>query len=91
MGSVAARRSGDPGVALVCVRPGAIGWADRPSAQVARSRALAQLIGAHSLAICAVAAVSYVAVNEHEPSRRVATALKFLIVTLAVAAIVDHF
>jgi hypothetical protein len=44
----------------------------------------------YSLAICVVAAVLYVAVNEHEPSRRVASALKFLIVILAVAAIVGH-
>jgi hypothetical protein len=44
----------------------------------------------YGLAICVLAAVSYVAVNEHEPSGRVASALKFLIVTLAVAAIVGH-
>jgi hypothetical protein len=44
----------------------------------------------YSLAICVVGAVLYVAVNKHEPNRRVAAALKFLIVTWAVAAIVGH-
>ncbi len=32
----------------------------------------------------------YVAVNKHEPSRRIGSVLKVLIVTLAVAAIVGH-
>ncbi len=44
----------------------------------------------YSAVICVIAAVLFVAVNEHEPSRRVASALKVLIVTLAVAAIVGH-
>ena len=44
----------------------------------------------YNLVICVVAAVLYVAVNKHEPSRRIASALKVLIVTLAVAAIVRH-
>ena len=44
----------------------------------------------YNVVICAVAAVLYVAVNKHEPSRRIASALKVLIVTLAVAAIVRH-
>ena len=44
----------------------------------------------YNVVICVVAAVLYVAVNRHEPSRRIASALKVLIVTLAVAAIVRH-
>jgi len=44
----------------------------------------------YNVVICVVAAVLYVAVNKHEPSRRIASALKVLIVTLAVAAIVRH-
>ena len=36
----------------------------------------------YNVVICVVAAVLYVAVNKHEPSRRIASALKVLIVTL---------
>jgi hypothetical protein len=48
------------------------------------------IVSLYSFIICLVAAVLYVAVNAHEPSRRVAFALKVLIVTLAVAAILGH-
>jgi hypothetical protein len=44
----------------------------------------------YTFVICVIAAVLYVAVDTHEPSRRVARALKFLIITLAVAAIVGR-
>jgi hypothetical protein len=48
------------------------------------------ILSLYNLIICVVAAVLFVAVNAHEPSRRVASALKVLIVTLAVAAILGH-
>jgi hypothetical protein len=38
-----------------------------------------------------VAAVLYVAVNEHKPDRRLAFALKMFIVIVVVAAIVRHW
>ena len=40
--------------------------------------------------ICSVAAVLYVAVNNLEPNRRYASALKILIITLAVVAFLAH-
>jgi hypothetical protein len=45
------------------------------------------IFGLYSLVICLVAAVLYVAVNNLEPDRREATALKILIIGLAGAAI----
>jgi hypothetical protein len=51
---------------------------------------IAQMLALYSVVICLIAAVLYVAVNKHEPNRRVAAALKFLIVTWAIAAIVGH-
>jgi hypothetical protein len=44
----------------------------------------------YTFVICVIAAVLHVAVDTHEPSRRVASALKFLIITFAVAAIIGH-
>jgi hypothetical protein len=49
------------------------------------------ILSLYSIIICAVAAVLYAAVNEHEPDRRLALALKTLIVILVVAAIVRHW
>ena len=40
--------------------------------------------------ICLVAAVLYVAVNKLEPNRRLARALRIVIVAVAVAAILAH-
>jgi hypothetical protein len=48
------------------------------------------ILGLYSLVICFVAAVLYVAVNDLEPNRREATALKILIIGLAGAAILAH-
>jgi hypothetical protein len=48
------------------------------------------ILGLYSLVICLVAAMLYVAVNNLEPNRREATALKILIIGLAVAAILAH-
>ena len=48
------------------------------------------MLALYSVVIYMIAAVLYVAVNKHEPNRRVAAALKFLIVTCAIAAIVGH-
>ena len=49
------------------------------------------ILSLYSIVLCVVAAVLYVAVNEHEPNRRVAFALKMFIVILVVAAIVHHW
>ena len=49
------------------------------------------ILSLYSIVICVVAAVLYVAVNEHEPNRRLAFALKMFIVILVVAAIVHHW
>jgi len=46
--------------------------------------------GLYSFIICLVAAMLYVAVNDIEPNRRHATALKALIIVLAVLAIVSR-
>jgi hypothetical protein len=48
------------------------------------------ILSLYSFIICLVAAVLYVAVNKIEPNNRVASALKFLIITLAVGAILAH-
>jgi hypothetical protein len=48
------------------------------------------VLSLYSVVICLIAAVLYVAVDKHEPSRRLASPLKVLIVTLAVAAIIGH-
>jgi len=45
------------------------------------------IFGLYSFIICLVAALLYVAVNNLEPNRREATALKILIIGLAGAAI----
>jgi energy-converting hydrogenase Eha subunit C len=76
-------------VDLVCVRAEAECATNGGRAQVARSTALGRLsmLTLYSVVICVIAAVLYLAVNKHEPSRRVASALKVLI---AVAAIVGH-
>jgi hypothetical protein len=43
-----------------------------------------------NIVICVVAAALYVVVNEFEPNRRLASALKVVIVAVAVAAILGH-
>ena len=48
------------------------------------------ILGLYSLIISLVAAVLYVAVNNLEPDRREATALKILIIGLAGVAILAH-
>jgi hypothetical protein len=49
------------------------------------------ILSLYSIVICVVAAVLYVAINEHEPDRRLAFALKIFIVIVVVAAIVRHW
>ena len=44
----------------------------------------------YSFIICLVAAVLYVAVNNLESNRRYASALKILIITLAVVVLLAH-
>jgi len=48
------------------------------------------ILSLYNVIICMVAAVLYVAVNNVEPNRRHATALKVSIITLAVVAILAH-
>jgi hypothetical protein len=48
------------------------------------------ILSLYNLIICSVAAVLYVVVNEFEPNRRLASALKLVIVAVAVAAILGH-
>jgi hypothetical protein len=48
------------------------------------------ILSLYSFMICLVAAVLYVAVNNLEPNRRYASALKILIITLAVVAFLAH-
>ena len=49
------------------------------------------ILSLYSIVICALAAVLYAVVNEHEPDRRLALTLKTLIIILVVAAIVRHW
>ncbi len=48
------------------------------------------VLGLYILFTCLVAAVLYAAVEAHEPSSRLASALKRTIVAVAVAAILGH-
>ena len=48
------------------------------------------ILGLYTSIICMAAAVLYAAVNNVEPNRRHATALKVLIITLALAATLAH-
>jgi hypothetical protein len=48
------------------------------------------MLSLYGLIVCLVAAVLYVAVNNLEPDRRYASALKILIITLAVVAFLAH-
>jgi hypothetical protein len=48
------------------------------------------ILSLYNILICLVAAVLYVAVNNLEPNRRHAFALKVAIIALAVAAILSH-
>jgi hypothetical protein len=48
------------------------------------------ILSLYTIVICVVAAVLYVAVNKHEPNRRLASALKLLIATGAFAPILGH-
>jgi hypothetical protein len=48
------------------------------------------ILSLYTIIICLVAAVLYVAVNNLEPNRRYASALKILIITLAVVAFLAH-
>jgi hypothetical protein len=50
----------------------------------------ALVLSLSNIAICSVAAVLYMAVNEFEPNRRLASALRIVIVAVAVAAIFRH-
>jgi hypothetical protein len=49
------------------------------------------ILSLYNIIVCLVAAALYVAVNNIEPNRRNATALKLLIIALAVVAILAHF
>jgi chromate transport protein ChrA len=51
----------------------------------------ALVLSLSNIVICLVAAVLYMAVNEFEPNRRLASALRIVIVAVAVAAIFRHF
>jgi hypothetical protein len=53
-------------------------------------RASLLILSLYNLIICVVAAALYVAVNEVEPNRRLASALRIVIVAVAVAAIFSH-
>jgi hypothetical protein len=48
------------------------------------------ILSLYGFIICLVAAVLYVAVNNLEPNRRYASALKIVIITLAVVAFLAH-
>jgi hypothetical protein len=48
------------------------------------------ILSLYNILICLVAAALYVAVNKLEPNRSHASALKILIITLAVVAILAH-
>jgi hypothetical protein len=48
------------------------------------------ILSLYNLIICVVAATLYVVVNELEPNRRLASALRIVIVAVAVAAILGH-
>ena len=50
----------------------------------------ALVLSLSNIVICSVAAVLYMAVNEFEPNRRLAPALRIVIVAVAVAAIFRH-
>ena len=50
----------------------------------------ALVLSLSNIVICLVAAALYVAVNELEPNRRLASALRIVIVAVAVAAILGH-
>jgi multisubunit Na+/H+ antiporter MnhB subunit len=50
----------------------------------------ALVLSLSNIVICSVAAVLYVAVNEFEPNRRLASALRIAIVAVGVAAIFSH-
>ena len=48
------------------------------------------ILSLYNFIICVVAAALYVVVNELEPNRRLASALRIVIVAVAVAAILGH-
>jgi len=50
----------------------------------------ALVLSLSNIVICSVAALLYVAVNEFKPNRRLASAVKVVIVAVAVAAILGH-
>jgi chromate transport protein ChrA len=50
----------------------------------------ALVLSLSNIVICLVAAALYVAVNELEPNRRLASTLRIVIVAVAVAAILGH-
>jgi hypothetical protein len=50
----------------------------------------ALVLSLYNIVICLVAAALYVVVNELEPNRRLASALRIVIVAVAVAAILGH-
>jgi multisubunit Na+/H+ antiporter MnhB subunit len=50
----------------------------------------ALVLSLSNIVICSVAAVLYAAVNEFEPNRRLASALKLVIVAVGVGAIFSH-
>jgi multisubunit Na+/H+ antiporter MnhB subunit len=50
----------------------------------------ALVLSLSNIVICSVAAVLYVAVNEFEPNRRLASALRIVILAVGVAAIFSH-
>ena len=64
---------------------------EKTSARVLGSLMInALVISLSNIVICSVAAVLYVAVNEFEPNRRLASALRIVVVAAAVAAIFRH-
>jgi hypothetical protein len=48
------------------------------------------ILNLYNVIVCLVAAVLCIVVNRHKPNRRLASALKIAIVTVAVAAILAH-